>query len=431
MTRHAPGLVLVATAATALVAAVAGLPLAWDGSFFLFLVLNDQMPLLIAHRYIETILTSPVMLASGVIEDLAVLRAIFSLSYTVVPLVALWSSWLVVRRRPELFIWPVLGIALALLPGRALFIAESLIAAQLAWPLLLAALVPISRGVLLLCVSLGTAVALTHPVAVFLLVAVAVIGAFFRRASRRSSSSWAAAFLGLAALNVVVMGSQLNAFERQSLEPGVAAGILILGALGPQLVGMLLTALAALLILRAARAVRRPDRARDEALALISTALAAGALLVWAAVPEFWRGEVSFRAWAVPITLPLFVLAALDARPAGRALPPVLDRRMRIASLAATTMFLVLLIQSVVWIQLTSRVSLAVQGASGCVDAASIEGFPGSALGHWAVTPLSIVLQGRDVRSFVAGADECRTATWPAEVVILETAFRPGWFRFH
>jgi len=430
--RSAPGLVIGAAAATALIAGVAGLPLAWDGSYFLFVVLNDQAPLLIAHRFIETLLTSPVLFASGRTEDLAVLRAIFGVSYTAIPLVALFCSWLVVRRRPELFVWPVLGIAVALLPGRALFIAESLIAAQLAWPLLLAAVVPVSGGVLLLCLALGAIVAVSHPVAAIPLVIVALVGAAIRRRSRRSSASWAAAFLGLAALNLAILGSRLNAFERESLELSVAVGSLIRGALGPQLAAMLLTALAAVLVLRGAHAQQRADQVRAEALALTSIALAAAALLVWAAVPQFWKGEIDFRSWALPITLPLFALAILDACSVrGRPLQTLVDGRMRIARAAAVAMFLVMLVQSVVWVQLTSRVSLAVEGAHGCIDAASIEGFPDSPLGHWSITPLSMLLQARDVRSFVGTADACRATRWPSEVTFEGATARPGWFRFH
>lgn len=430
---RAPELALALAALTSLTAALAGLPLAWDGSYFLFRVLNDQTPLLIHNRLVESVLTSPVLLASRITEDLGLLRFIFGLPYAAVPFVSLACCWIVARRRPDLFVWPMLGIGVALLPGSALFISEALIAAQLSWPLLLAAVIPGQpRVVLPLCLALGVVVAVSHPIALPLLLTVGVVGTVVRRRSSLDAAAWMTSFLGLVAINIVELTSRLTSFERESLEPSTVAAGLANGVFGPPLAALPLAALAAVLVHRGARATQAARRVELHNLALTTLVLVGLTLLTWAALPPLWRGEIEFRGWALPVTLPLFALAWLDARSARAGSQPALvEQRMKVARAAAWVMFLVLVVQGVVWTQLTARVSLAVAGQTGCVVAGSIEGFPDSPLGHWAITPLSILLQARDVHGFVATADLCRVNEWPREVPMGPVpALTPTWFRF-
>lgn len=429
-----PKLALALVALTSLTAAFAGLPLAWDGSYFLFRVLNEQSPLLtnVHNRLLLGILTFPVFLASQLTENFGILRFVFSLSYAAVPFVALACCWIVVRRRPDLFVWPTLGICVALLPGSVLFVSEALIVAELSWPLLLAALVPGQpRSGVVICIVLGVVVAVSHPVALPLLLAVAVVGAVVRRRSWRAAVLWAISFTGLAALNVVELTSRLTSFERESLEPSTAAIGLARGIVGLPIAALLLVTLTAFLIYRGARSTPEARRIELQNLALVTLLFVALTLLIWAAVPAFWRGEIDFRGWAIPLTLPLFALAWLDARVARASDVALAGRRMRLAWAAAAVMFLVIAIQGVVWMQLVTRVSSAQAGGNGCTVAESIEGFPDSALGHWAITPLSILLQARDVRAFVAPGALCEASDWPRQVPMGPVpALTPGWFRF-
>ncbi len=417
---------------TTAVVAAADLPLVWDGSNFLFVALNEQTPLLIFHRYIESLLTAPAVAASFLTSDVGILRKVFSVSYAAVPTLALVLSWLVVRRkRPDLFVWPVLGIGLALLPGRALGVAESLLAAQLSWPLFLAALVPIDRTRLALCVLVGLVVAVSHPAALVFLPLIGLVGSIerVRSGSLVRGLGWLATFLALAVVNIALLTSQLDPYEVKSARPLAIVYELIFGAAGPQLAGLLLTAVAAVLVHRAARApheVRRPYSR-----AAVTAGLAVIPFVIWAAIPELWYHTLEYRAWAIPATLPLFALAWSDARQRDAAVRAHVAERMTLSVVAATVMFVVLLVQSVVWTGLVARLEAAVASRAGCVPLGSMAGYEQTAAGGWAVAPLSIIVQGRQVHAFVAPDALCEGSHWPDDAPVLGSpALRPLWFRF-
>src|ERR1700754_3837231 len=128
------------------VAAFSGAALAWDGSVYLFQLLDDQRPFVPHYRLINIVLQAPVLILSMLTGDLAVLRAAFGLVYASIPLLALAASWWVVRQfAPELFVWAALGIGFGMLPGQFNFVAEALLSVLLFWPLGLAILVGLRR----------------------------------------------------------------------------------------------------------------------------------------------------------------------------------------------------------------------------------------------------------------------------------------------
>jgi len=428
-----PEVVLGIAALTTVVVGLSELPLVWDGSNFLFAALNEQTPLLIFHRTVESLLTAPVVAASFLTSDVRILRKIFSLSYAAVPTMALVLSWIVVRRtRPDLLIWPMLGIGLALLPGRGLSIAESLIVAQLSWPLFLAAIVSVERRIFVACLVVGAVVAVSHPSALVFLPIVGVIGWVerLRSGSVARSFGWLVAFFALASLNFALLSSRLDPYEVTVAQPIVVAYQLLAGAFGPQLSGLQLTALTALLVYRAGR---DPTQAhRMYARAMVTAGLAVMPFLIWAALPQMWRDIIEYRAWAIPATLPLFAVAWLDARRADPLHETHVASRMTISAVVAAVMFVVLLAQGVTWVGLVARVERAVTSRAGCVPAESIEGFADTALGSWALVPLSLLVQGREVHAFVTFGFLCESARWPKEVPMMVNlpSLRPQWFRF-
>jgi hypothetical protein len=414
--------VLGITAAASLVGAIGGLPLVWDGSFLLFSVLNDQQPILTYNRFVNTLLTAPVLAASALTEDFGILRLVFNLSYEAVPFVALLASWVVVRRaRPDLFVWPVLGIGLALLPGFAVPTASSLIAAQLFWPLFLAALVPTSsKRVLALAATLGAIVAFSHPIALALLVLLAIAGWIERGRSRPAGLAWLTGCLALALLNGLWLTSQLDPYQARIAEPIVALTILANALMGPQSLGLAFTAFAAWLLYRGGRHPLAHGRAGT------TIAIAALPFVVWAAIPSLWGNVIDFRVAALPCTVPLLVLAWLDARSPVR----LLEERRQAALAAAVVMLAVVVVLSAGWAILAARVESAAARASGCVPAESIEGYPDSALGNVWITPLSLVLQGREVHAFVEPMSACASTGWPARLPAGSYEIDPRWFRF-
>jgi len=131
-------LYFVAITSAVVFAGLSGVPLSYDGSYVLFRLLEDHAPYTPHGRFIHLMLQWPVILASNYTSDLAILRPIFGLMYASIPLLALLTSWALVRNwRPGLFVWPSLAIGVAELPGQLVFISEGVMASQLGWPVLL------------------------------------------------------------------------------------------------------------------------------------------------------------------------------------------------------------------------------------------------------------------------------------------------------
>lgn len=425
-----PALPLGAAVASWIAVGLSGLPLVWDGSYFLLVTLNDSVAFVPSHRLGVALFDLPVVWAQALTEDMAALRLVFSLSYAIAPLAALLLSWFVVRAvRPDLFVWPMLGVGLALVQGRALGVAGSEIAAELAWPLLLAAVLPPRRSALLVGAAAGLVAALAHPAASLLLVAAGVAGVL-AAGDRRERALWGAIAVALLAVNVVALTSRLDEYEVESAQP-LAVAYMLSSEVGPQLAALVLVTLAGWSLYRGGSQADPLARHRLHMRAAVAVALAAVPLLLWAADGGIWREVVGFRAWSVPAAAPLLVLCALDARSGRSAGPDVAALRRPITSVAALVMLAVVLVQCTGWLTLSGRVRDAVAARSGCVDAASIDGYAGSPLDNWTITPLSAVSQGRDVRAFIAPASVCASAHWPDALPLpFGAPLVPRWFRF-
>ncbi|HVN27165.1 MAG TPA: hypothetical protein VMT64_01690, partial [Candidatus Binataceae bacterium] len=131
-----------AIAIALIVAAVLRAPLSWDGSFYFFQMLDRQWWFIAQpHRWINYALQAPTLLAMRFTLNFPILILIFSLSYASPAIIGVALSWLVCRKRPELFIWPAIGIGIVTLPGILNFNSEATMTAPLFWPVLLAALI--------------------------------------------------------------------------------------------------------------------------------------------------------------------------------------------------------------------------------------------------------------------------------------------------
>lgn len=120
-------------------AALSGAVLSWDGSVYLFNVLNEQQPFAANDRFINVLLHWPVVLGSRLTSNIVVLQTLLGLMYVTIPLTALALCWWVVRDGArELFVWPALAIGLGMLPGIFQFVAEANIVVFLFWPVVLA-----------------------------------------------------------------------------------------------------------------------------------------------------------------------------------------------------------------------------------------------------------------------------------------------------
>ena len=420
------------------VAALCGAALAWDGSAYLFHILDTHTLYTPHYRYATAPLQAIVLLAAGVTGSLPVLQAVFGLMYASVPVLALVASWLVVRREQrQLFVWAALGVALGTLPGQFFFVSEALIAVQLFWPLWLALLVGAQPRHTPLILVLAIALAFSHPFAIPLLGLAALLALFsgWRNAEARTRLWRWAAGLGVAAgLSTVMFVLLADTYQAEQLSPDVFRFALASLA-GLPLVALLLIGLAAVVLAVA------PMRSGQHWLRTTSGASlgllgAAGLLLaLWARDPALWKHALDFR-YLVPLcALPLLALAACDGlrRPAaelGRA-DAVWQQRQRVIQLAGGVFALVLALQAAGWFATTSRLRSALAASRWtCVSATAEPWLAATPLDHWSVTQFAL-LQGRTPTRIVLAGDGCGSVASDQPLQLnawTQRDWQAGWF---
>src|SRR5512145_3130368 len=280
-----------------LVASFCGAALVWDGSAYLFHILDTGTPFVPQSRYINVPLHGIVLFAGNFTRDIAILQVIFSLVYAAIPLLSLIASWWIVRDQVRhLFIWAALGILLGLLPGQFVFIAEEFIAIELIWAIWLAILIGVPLRVVPLVIVLTVAILISHPIAIVLfgLTALLALGYGLRFPSvRHRMWLWALVFGGLMIVSIlfVVLSADSYADGKFSLEA-------LRYAFGSSIAGLPLLALvcvwlAALVLFLAVRVDQQIRRAVHVA-ALIGVAGAGMSLLLWARSAELWKQALDF-----------------------------------------------------------------------------------------------------------------------------------------
>jgi hypothetical protein len=310
------GAVTVAYAA----AAALGLGLTWDGAYYLFQVLDTGQAFGPRDRILDVPLQQPVIALRSFIDDPAVLAAVFGFSCLLVPLASLAASWLIVRNhQPRLFVWPVLGMGLLLLPGQAAVQSEAMMALEMVWPILLAVLIGRPSENWAIVLGFSVFLALAHPFAVPLLagVAAAVVLVHVSRRRERPQLWWAIAFAALASLAWLrVANAELDPTHTEGLSLGQMTAAFDQVVAGRPLVSIGLTYAGAMLLVvgsvlnrvRAGASVRAV-----ETLAFVLFAIAGFVLATWAADAHAWWTALDYRFVALFVVAPLMALALLDA----------------------------------------------------------------------------------------------------------------------
>jgi hypothetical protein len=409
--------------------AVARLPFTWDGAWFFARAMDTGTPTFLYRRAIHVLIQAPALATRAFVDDPAVLSLVFSAAYAMVPLVALFAAWRVVRDdRPDLIVWPVLGIALVAVPGQAFFISESTIVAHLAWPIVLAALLGRIRRHRVMVAGLALAIAVSHPYGGPALAAVGVVALVSRSWSGGSGRPWAAALLVLTGATLILASLAL----RSSYEADASSLERLIAQFRGGVWGPIAIAPVAAWAIGLGAFVHLRERAR---LAATTVMLAATVLVLvpWALDPAAWGDALRYRAWLLFLTLPLFVMAVIDARRSS----PWIDRRLVTVG-APAVMALVLAAQSLSWVGLQTRLAVSLAATPpGCVLRSQVDWIESTALDHWATTSLGIVLEGRSPDHLVLIDRPCDGAVDAARVTIKLTPFDrddrpvPGWWGFN
>ena len=417
--------------AAVITTSVLGGPLSWDGAFYLFQLLDRQFWFLTLHRFINLPFQSPALFASRFTSNLKILDLIFSLSYASVPMIGLWVSYLICRKRPSLFIWPALGICIVALPGILLFTSEGMMNVSLSWPLILATLVGVGVGEFVLVAMLAMAILVSHPSSAFFFGLGTVTALVSAKMSPFSRVRYAGAFaLGLLCLGRLI--TPITEYERRQLAFSTLRTSYKMAVRGFPLALLALTLLAAILCLmqsRERKARRRPasDFAAD--FALFGAIVSAGLVLVpWSIDPHAWWKALDYRAWFPLASGVLMGASALDSwREADRA---SLRRQRQPALIAIGAVFLIVLsLQSLTWFRLTDRLLDAMRGG-GCISRAGLAWTEQTPFDHWSTAAYSIILQERTPHSMVLDGDACDEYAADGTVHILSIHRRrgSGWF---
>jgi len=395
--------------------------LSWDGSYYLLRTLNDQAVFVPNYRFYNVVLGLPTLLASYVTPDLSVLRAVFGLTHVFIPFAALVTSWLIVRKAaPALFVWAALGIALVTLPGQFGFIFEGVQVAQLFWPVLLAILLRLPRRHLPLTIVLVGLVFVSHPTASAFLgfgAVVAVMLGVMYPADRRKMFGWAIILFILAALRFA--GIHLSSSDTDEMSISAELDAFRSAVNGLPLVATLAVWCGALLVL----VTKHADRSFNAHAALVlgrcalACLVAAGVvLLLWARDVTAWQSEQAFRVWALPLSLPLMVLAVWEATwdhggVQGEFSTALLAYRTKIVRVAAVIFTLTLCVQGRAFATATDNLRTALdQGLSPCVSMNGLPSTYSNALNFWSLPAYAAVIQDSPTRVLVLPGDGCVSA---------------------
>jgi hypothetical protein len=419
-----PPVVIALAGFGALFGALSGMALSWDGSYYLFNTLESQRPFEPHLRYVNAITQAPTLLAERFTDQLPILRLAYGLAYMAVPVLALLACWVVLRRgHRHMFIWPVLAILVATLPGQVNATCEALQSAQLIWPALLAGIVGIERGDRLTCIvvlATGLFAAVAHPFGVVLVGGVLLV-CLLRR--RRTEAIVAGGLLVVAVANAVL---SFDPYETDQITTAVITNGFHSALWGGPMTAIGTSAVGAALIAFADRSSRRTLLA---ALGVACQVLAIAALVRWANDPRQWSGAIDFRTFTPTVTVPVALVALYDG---GR--PGSQDGRWRqLAAVAAAAGFAAIMVVQGLSVQrLDNTLTTAMKFAGGCVAQQSIPGIRGTMLDHWATPSRSLLFGSRAATSIMLPDDQCSTLTDTGSIPLADwdvrTVYSPGWF---
>jgi len=383
---------------------LSGIVLAWDGAWWITHTGQTGTPTFLHGRVAGWVTQAPALVVRWLGGDAMALTITFGLGFAAVILAALVASWRIVRPdRDALLVFPMLGIGVALLPGQALLISEAVMAAALAWPLVLAAALGrvgrhrwlVGATVLLL--------ATLHPFAIpIFLIAAAISGLTAWRTTDPGERTTASRFALLLVLVAALVAGRFI-LAATPYEEGATSLDRLAQQFRGSVAGRPLLAIAGASIL-GAWLVWRPRR---DPLGIVVVGLVVGAIIVvlggWAADPARWDQALMFRTFALAVQLPLIACAVVAAwRP-----EPARPLAAIAAPACAGVMIVVAVLQALAWQGVMGDLRAALTSAPvGCVEAAGLLP-PQSPLDHWGITSLVLVLEAEAPRHLVVADTAC------------------------
>lgn len=439
------GIFFAVVAAGLLCATLAGAATAWDGSYSLFKILQTDTPFITHNRLFVMPLHYVVIFAARMTDSSRIVQSVFTLSYAILPFLALAGSWWVVRRdTPELFVWAALGIGIGTLPGQFSFTNEANIAVQFSWPITLAILTRLKRHQIPVVLVASLIVFFSHPIAIviFLFAAcLAILVGWQERSRRRYLWSWAALYgiayvIATSLFFVSEASSTLQPFSLEAVQKTFFASIV-----GFPLIAFLCVSVAAILVGIAPRLARlRLKRLlllsyTFEFICIVTTGML---LLFWASDSYWWRGIGDFQAWGMVVSIPFIVLAVFE----GIIQYPTLtqpvrtnwNHRIRTIQIIGLICTLVLVAQSISWLSITNRLEQSMaESKSACISTSNLRWLGRTPLDHWSITAYSLLLQGPEPQKIVLNNTACKDSSFATGIPIapgetISKTEQTGWF---
>jgi hypothetical protein len=425
--------------ATAVWACWCGAPLIYDGAYQFAFTLIWQKPYVYLTRFHTWLLWYPLVWLSHRTENLTALTFAYGLPFLLAPLVGLLGSWWMVRRHaPWMMIWAAFGILAGPLPGQIFVINDSIFQQHLFWPMFMGLLAPGRRtwpqrvflgGIVLFQFVHQIGIVLLGGLA-FCLLVLLLLERSDQETSRRTlvRLAFVLGLVGLMGFKIWLtsaphrhlpgiaydFGQWYDSYAAEQATWYVARDMWIKGVKGFPICGMCcMYAAAALVCLRGF--VTRARLASALGAAAMVCAIGGGTVwLMWASKDYRWSAALEFRRWVVPLTLPFYFFAFVEAcrvasaRKAGRRRAdadvvddagPAWRLRVGVSFLLAGVFAAVIGLQSVTFASLTRHLmsdladqrELIVPVARKPIKA-WIQTTP---MAHWATPCYAMVLQGK------------------------------------
>ncbi|HEV1996515.1 MAG TPA: hypothetical protein VGR61_00095 [Candidatus Dormibacteraeota bacterium] len=378
-------------------------PLLYDGSFFLYQVLQTGAPFIPDNRIVAVPIHLLTLFVARFTDDTWTIALAFSGLYIALATGSyLGAAWWIQRRLGRLLAWPILGL-LAVSPILVDATTESLVTGGLAFPMVYLAAAAKSVARLAAAAILGLVLFASHPAA-GLVLSVAAAAAAYRwlRYGRRDHVEL---LFGLVALCAGVLRLRLlvPGYETYIADPATLATAMSHGITYPVAIMVLSVWLAGagLLLCGLNRLDARVARWLP-ALPLAGALPVAASLLLGTG----WPSALDYRLAIVPVLLPLLVMLVIDVvRDA--APPPAVDTRyQRAAALTMIAIGVCVGLQTWRWNGDVSAMRTYVSASTGpCI--ADVTGSD-KAISNWGGRSLAVLIQGRRPRVVLGSVAECQ-----------------------
>jgi hypothetical protein len=403
--------------------AIVNLQLFQDGGSYLFEILQINSAAIRHNRISVVLIQLPTIVfiklvrrfPGGIDEHLSLIRIVFSLSYSLIPFLALLLSWLVVRKRNEsLFIWAALVILFINLVNFS-GVSELLISIQLSCPLMLASiLISRTRFFWLLIGILLPFIFFLHPLVAVLFITMATGNIYvgYKRPEIRSATWRTAAILVAAGIFKLILDIySLSTYESSFLEKkGMNEYIFDTSMENKFLLVVSLILGIGILVNKNNVRIKSIISPQRTYLFLIGLAIIAGLLLVF----QYSYQEFPLKTGLSMIaSLAVLLMMAFDS--VKKTTPSECVQRFRLVTVLAIIFSLVIASKSFVWQLSIQKLRQSILGTeSPCLELDTdnfkwLNSNPYKIINTWALPSLALIEQNNHPRKLLLEEGSCKT----------------------